>query len=162
MDKMATLLPLYPQQRTKPVVPWRMAMCAIKRLMHRSKKRLLQHLIGTRDQLSQVRKHCFVSGPAKRGPSLSTDGPPPAQARQAGPQLPSQILRQKYSHLSPRIFGCLCMVLDQMAEHHSAGLENLDVKGMVGARIGDEFNWRSRCSPVSHSPHAVVDGCPVV
>src|SRR5262249_32834111 len=97
---------------------------SVKRLMHRSKKRLLQHLIGTRDQRGQVRKHCFVSEPAKRGPSLSTDGPPPAQARQAGPQLPSQILRQKYSHLSPRIFGCLCMVLDQMAKHHSAGLED--------------------------------------
>jgi hypothetical protein len=49
-------------------------------------------------------------------------------------QLPSQILRQKYSHLSLRIFGCLCMVLDQMAKHHSAGLEDLDVKGMVCAR----------------------------
>src|SRR2546423_15409061 len=104
--------------------------------MRCSKKRLLQHLIGTRDQLGQGRKHCFASGPAKRGPSLSTDGPPPAQARKPVlTRLPSQILHQKYSRLSPRIFGCLCMVLDQMAKHHSAGLEDLDVKGMVGARI---------------------------
>src|SRR5262245_9821428 len=49
-----------------------------------------------------------------------------------------------------------------MPEHHSPGLEDFHIEGVVSARISDELNGRSRISPVRQRPCAVVGGCPVV
>jgi hypothetical protein len=49
-----------------------------------------------------------------------------------------------------------------MAEHHSPGLKEFNIEGMVSARIGDELNGYPRIAPVRHRPRAVLGGCPVI
>src|ERR1700719_5089672 len=73
-----------------------------------------------------------------------------------------EIICQECPHPAMRICGCLSIVLRPMAEHHSPGLQYLNIEGMVSSRIGDKLNGCSRTSPTRHCLHAVFGGCPVI
>src|SRR5262249_16778211 len=60
------------------------------------------------------------------------------------------------------IFGRLSVVLHPMPEHHSPGLEDFHIEGMVSARIDDKLDGGTRISPARQRLCAVVGGCPVV
>jgi hypothetical protein len=73
-----------------------------------------------------------------------------------------EIFCQERVYPAARIFSRLSIVLRPMPEHHSPGLEDFNVEGMVSATIGDELDGHSRNSPVRQRPLAIAGGCPVV
>ncbi len=77
------------------------------------------------------------------------------------PSLPEMICQER-PNPAVRIFSGLSIVLRPMAKHHSPGVEDLNIEGMVSARISDELDRRSRASPVRHCARAIIGGCPVV
>src|SRR5262245_1815293 len=83
---------------------------------------------------------------------------PARRATWAAPSLLEMICQEREDPATC-IFGSLSIVLRPMPEHHSPGLEDFHIEGMVSARIGDELDGRSRISPVRQRPRAVVRGC---
>src|SRR5215510_7391252 len=79
----------------------------------------------------------------------------------ASPSFPEKIC-QEGVHPPARIISCLGIVLGPMPEHHSPGLKDFNIEGVVSARIGDELDERSRISPVGHRPLAIAGGRPII
>src|SRR5262245_41003078 len=73
-----------------------------------------------------------------------------------------EMICQELVSPAARIVSCLGIVLRPMPEHHSAGLEDFDIEGMVSAGIGDKLDGRVRASPVRHCPLAIAGGRPII
>ena len=75
---------------------------------------------------------------------------------------PAETVGQKFPNPAVRILSCAGIVFEPMVEELSARLEVGMIKIVVGARVGDEFNRRSRAPPPRDHLHAVLRRGPIV